>query len=435
MSSEQSWSNPQPQDPRQGYPGYEAYEGGYESQGQVSGGYDTGAGYQGGGYETGGYGSGGYDAQGYASGGYPAAGYDGGAGYQSGTGYQTQGDAGYQSGYQSYAGYPQDYGQQGQAQDYGQQQGGGYGQYYGGAAQEQGYPEGYGQQQSYESYEQPSPYTAFSPAQPPAGEGEPEPGTPAPGLLPLDDFVHEEPERVEPPVPPVRSARPVYDDDLDEDEPKRRSGKLIGIVVAVAVVAGGAAAYMYVGGSKSNGSTAAGGTVAGTGAASASPSPTHSAKPVVITVPASAGGLKQMTNSVGKSVVATMKKSSASNADLANAEFAAYEKSGSTTFLGDLTLVPLGKAANLQQTYQVDGAAGALKDFGASAFTDTESITLPVPGSAMICGLSTTENATLRMCMWVDQNEFGLFGGVKSLSDAQAATYAKAFESASESPA
>jgi hypothetical protein len=139
-----------------------------------------------------------------------------------------------------------------------------------------------------------------------------------------------------------------------------------------------------------------------------------------------------MTNTTGKNVVKAMNKADASSADLANAQVAAYEKSGSSSFFADLTLVQLSKAPDFQTIYQSAGPDAALKSLGASSFTDEQTVTTQVPGSAMACGLSTAGGVILRKCVWVDLSEYGLFAAVKTLSNADAVKFAEAIEAASE---
>jgi hypothetical protein len=127
-----------------------------------------------------------------------------------------------------------------------------------------------------------------------------------------------------------------------------------------------------------------------------------------------------------------MNKANASSPDLSNALVAAFEKSGSSSFFADLTLVQLSKAPDFENIYQGSSPAGALKTLGASGFTDSETISTKIPGSAMACGLSTAGGVILRKCIWVDASEYGLFAAVKSLSNSQAAAYAEAIEAASE---
>ena len=162
---------------------------------------------------------------------------------------------------------------------------------------------------------------------------------------------------------------------------------------------------------------------------SASPSPTPAAS---VTIPSSAAGLTQMTNKVGQAGVSAMQKSATGNADLANAQFAAYEKSGSSTFFGNLTLVQLSKAPDMQRTYSTSGPTAMLATLGVSALSSEQSVTPSVPGAAMACGRLTTGGNTLSMCVWVDPSEYGMFAGSKSLGDSQAEQYAEAIETASE---
>ncbi len=218
-------------------------------------------------------------------------------------------------------------------------------------------------------------------------------------------------------------------------------------VVAILVV-GGAAAYKVLGKSDSN-DTAAGisnptakanAAVAGgrvTGAAGSSPAKSPSASPsptpaASVTIPASPAGLTQMTNKIGQAGVSAMQKAATGNADLANAQFAEYEKSGSSTFVGNLTLVQLSKASDLQRTYSTSGPTAMLATLDVAALTGEHIVATSVPGGAIACGQLTTGGNTLSMCVWVDPSEYGMFAGPKSLGDSQAEQYAEAIETASE---
>ncbi len=76
-----------------------------------------------------------------------------------------------------------------------------------------------------------------------------------------------------------------------------------------------------------------------------------------MSVPASAGGLTEMTGSSADAVTSAMKKADASNSTLSGAEFGAYEKTGSSTYFGDLTLVPLASSSELQDLFSLEGRA------------------------------------------------------------------------------
>lgn len=223
---------------------------------------------------------------------------------------------------------------------------------------------------------------------------------------------------------------------------KKRGRKGIGVIVALVII-GGAGAYVYSGNSSHNSAasgTSAGATtgsssgagMAGGSASVASPksaSPTPAAE---LTLPASIDGLTQMTNTTGKNVVQAMTKANSSSPDLASAQVAAYEKSGSSSFFADLTLVQLSKAPDFQTIYQSAGPDAALKSLGASSFTDMQIISTKIPGSAMACGLSSAGGVILRKCIWMDLSEYGLFAAVKTVGNSDAAAFAQAIEAASE---
>jgi hypothetical protein len=276
----------------------------------------------------------------------------------------------------------------------------------------------------------PTPPPAAAPPQP---EPEPEPKP--------------EPEPIRSYAPAPSAARDRDRDAAADDESRRpstskkRRRRTVGIVAALAI-AGVGAVYLYSGSSSDNAAsgTPAGATMTngagegaagavGASAASKSPSPTAVAN---IILPTTVDGLVQMTNTTGKNVVTAMKKANSGSADLANAQVAAFEKSGSSSFLADLTLVQLSKAPDFQTVYQGAGPDAALKSLGASSFSDSETVTTKIPGSAMACGLSTAGGVILRKCIWVDASEYGLFAGVKTLSNGDASAFAEAIEAASE---
>lgn len=462
MSSEQSWSSTPPDlaesqsqyaDPYQAQP--YAYGGAPQDPSQSQG-YAAGNGY---GYA--GYG----DTYGYVGDG----GYAGTGGYAADGGYGGGNAAG---GAQGYAGYDQ-YGQSGQ-----------YGQY----AEYQQYEQpGQPYAQAYEDpYAQSYPQTYADPYAEPGyvepgyvepGVASPQPAPPSAAEYPgwdepdqdgghayAEDALSRSQDRLRAPErqdwpddgpsgtsgpsgrsePAAEGSKGPTGPRADEEPKPKRRGRFVAGVVVLIVIAGGGAAYKFLGASKSNGvagapanSTANAGAAAGggaTGSASASgsassPQPTAAAS---VTIPASAGGLTQMTNKVGQAGVSAMQKSASGSADLANAQFASYEKTGSSTFFGNLTLAQLSKAPDIQKTYTLTGAAATLKALGATSLTDEQSITPGIAGSAMACGEFSTGGNTLSLCIWVDPSEFGLFAGPKALTDAQAEQYAEAIETASE---
>lgn len=157
-----------------------------------------------------------------------------------------------------------------------------------------------------------------------------------------------------------------------------------------------------------------------------------------VNIPASVDGLAQLTDTTGQNVVAAMKKADSSGSAstlYASALFAAYSKSGSDAFYADLTLVPLTDSAALQQVYGSEGAAGALSTMGgASSYKDAQTISSPMPGSAMDCGLIEQNGSTLHSCDWIDGAEFGIDVSSPSMTmtETQSVAYAEAFEAASE---
>jgi hypothetical protein len=486
MSSEQPWSSTpsdpadsqqQYSDPYQTQP-YSSYgvgggavprDSAPGAQGHAAADAGTGYGYAGYG-EAYGYGGGYGDGNGYGDNGY------------AGTGYGEYGQYQQYGQYEQYDPLGQSYGRQQEQEQYAQPQSYEQSQPY---TQAQAYeqlpsyaePQPYAESQSYEqqpyggqqqwsygapSYEQQS-YQQQSyeapPAPQPAADGYAADGygTDEPEGLDEDDASYPRSEvrerfetyaeRLESPEPAARRERDGGGAQVPGKgpKPKKKSRRLVAVVVILVLVGGVAAAYKVLGGSKSDdtegaaaasGSTKANGAVAGGAAAvsgsasaAASPSPTPAAS---VTLPSTAGGLTQMTNKVGQAGVSAMEKAAKGNVDLVNAQFAEYEKTGSSTFFGNLTLAQLTKASDIQKTYALTGATATLATLGASSLTSEQTVTPDVPGAAMACGRFTTGGNTMSLCIWVDPSEFGLFAGPKALSDSQAEQYAEAMEAASE---
>lgn len=152
-----------------------------------------------------------------------------------------------------------------------------------------------------------------------------------------------------------------------------------------------------------------------------------------VVLPASAGGLKQLTGSAGQAVTNAMKKADESNPMLSGALFGAYSKSGSSEYYSDLTLVPLSSASSLQTALSASDADTVISTIAQSAgLTGAATETPAVSDGAMSCGIDKTADITLRMCMWIDNDEYGLAAYPDSISNSQAATYSNALWKASE---
>lgn len=170
----------------------------------------------------------------------------------------------------------------------------------------------------------------------------------------------------------------------------------------------------------------------GTPAAS-TPAATPSVAETHVAVPASAGGLTQITGSAGEKVTSAMENADASTPDLTDAEFAAYSKTGSSTYFGNLTLVQLAETPDLYEQYESNGADATLTAAGAgSALSEPVDVNVTTPGAAMYCGLVSSGSVTLRTCVWVDGLEFGTLALPSSTSDDQVSAYAEAVWHASE---
>ena len=169
----------------------------------------------------------------------------------------------------------------------------------------------------------------------------------------------------------------------------------------------------------------------GASAAAQSPATVPAAQ---VSVPDSPAGLTLMTGTVGRRVIAAMQKADSSDTALADAEFGAYAKPGSSAEFANLTLVPLSDSPDLEQEYQANGAAATLADAQTgTSLADSANVSTTMPGGAMTCGLVTVNGTTLRACFWVDAAEFAIFVEPSSTDNAQAARYAEAVWSASES--
>lgn len=224
-------------------------------------------------------------------------------------------------------------------------------------------------------------------------------------------------------------------------EPKKsRTGLIAGVaVVAVLAVAGGVYAATSGGSGDKKPAAQAADTRSDSPAAETSPSPSDSpsdtsmaAAPVTIVLPAKAKGLTQMTGSTGKAVTEAMKKADAGEPLLADALFGAYEKAGSGSYFGDLTLVPLSDSTDLQTALNTSDAKTVIGEIADQAgLTDAAAESTSVSGGAITCGLASS-SITVRMCIWIDDDEYGLAAFPKSITDAQGAVYSNALWQASE---
>jgi hypothetical protein len=234
---------------------------------------------------------------------------------------------------------------------------------------------------------------------------------------------------------------------------KKRTGLIVGTSVGAVLAVAVAVSVILVSGTSSDSGTSAD-AAAKTPAADPAPAtgftgaqasevaspvaaavgtPTPGSAAARVAVPASAGGLTQMTDSAGRQRAAAMKKADAGVPDLADADFAAYTKTGSSAYFGNLTLVQLNEATDLEESYLTDGAAATLTAAGTgAAVSDPDNVNVTMPGGAMTCGSISSGSVTLRGCFWVDAAEFGILAVPSSTSDAQAAAYAEAVWSASE---
>lgn len=224
--------------------------------------------------------------------------------------------------------------------------------------------------------------------------------------------------------------------------PKRHNRLLAAVSIAAVVALGSIVTTTLEGGSSSTAASAAAAARASEAQASAIASiiqaaagvTTESSAAVQVTVPASAGGLIQMTGSIGQRVTAAMKKADSPTSAFANADFAAYARSGSSSYFANLTLVPLDRVDGLEQQYQADGAAVTLSAaMNGADPSDSETVRASMPGGAMTCGLFSVEGVTTRDCAWLDASEFGIFAAPSSTDNAQASAYAEAIWTASES--
>lgn len=257
------------------------------------------------------------------------------------------------------------------------------------------------------------------------------------------------------PAPPAASPPDPGHPPVQPSAPqKKRTGLIVGTTVgAVVAVAVAVSVIVVTGKSSSPASSAAAAAskpaadpspattftgaqrsgIASSSAALGTPASGSGPAAAEVAVPASAGGLTQMTDSVGLQRAAAMKKADASVPDLADADFAAYSKNGSSAYFGNLTLVQLNEATDLEGSYLADGAAATLTAAGAdTAVADPDHVEVTMPAGAMTCGMVSTGSVTLRSCFWVDASEFGILAVPSSTSNDQAAAYAEAVWSASE---
>ncbi len=289
------------------------------------------------------------------------------------------------------------------------------------------------------SYEDPTPpqqqypvgYPAQQPQIPAPGYGydqQPPSGQVPPGYGPVPGYGQVPPGY--PPVPP--------------QQPKRRTGLFVGVGVAAGVVAVGLAFALTSGGSNKSADEAAPGVPSSPSPLSAPSSPAASASAAdsstgaaavsgSITVPDAAGGLTKMTGSTADGVTSAMAKADASDAELSGAQFGAYEQTGNTSYYANLTLVALAEGSDVQELFAQEGASAAIKDIAGRALTKTATEPAAEADGAMTCGLLVNPSITLRACMWIDGNEYGLAALPETLSNSEAAQYSDALWKSSES--
>jgi hypothetical protein len=224
--------------------------------------------------------------------------------------------------------------------------------------------------------------------------------------------------------------------------PERRAGLIAGISIGATLVIGLASGCS----SSGNGTPAAATQSSLAATASGQSSPTAaapsgasstsaaSADSGSVSIPRSAGGLTQLTGSAGAAVVAAMKQADSANAMLkSGAIFGAYAKSGSSTYFANLTLLPLSASPSFAQEAQAAGSTTVLAAIvQQQKLTDLKVETPAVSGAALTCGRLSSAAITLRMCEWVDGQEYGLATFPDTVSDDQGATYAEGLWRASE---
>jgi hypothetical protein len=221
---------------------------------------------------------------------------------------------------------------------------------------------------------------------------------------------------------------------------KSRTGLYIGAGVVVGLAAIGVAYAATSGGSNKPAAQSAP-TTSASPSASSSPTDSASAQPtqtgsggssVSVVVPDSAGGLTKMTGSSADAVTQAMAKADAGNSALSGAKFAAYEKTGTSTYFGDFTLVPLSSSTELKDLESTEGASATLKAIVEGGLSNTASEPAAVPNGAMACGLIKGSSLQLRACAWIDDSEYALTAFSGSISNAEAAQYSAALWQASE---
>ena len=230
--------------------------------------------------------------------------------------------------------------------------------------------------------------------------------------------------------------------DEQAEAPKRkRTGLIEGVCgLVVVVVAGGVYALTSSGGSTSPGaqsvaaqsaspadlSTSAATSASASASVSASVSPSAS-DGLAMKMPTTAGNLTLMTNSEGNTVSQQLRQENASIPS--SAIFGGYEKTGTSTYFGDLILLELsdGDADAYENLYTSSGAPSALGQIIGTTMSGytTQS---PGPNSAMACAAVNS----MHVCEWIDATEYGTAGFPASVPLDQAAAYATALWKASE---
>jgi len=159
-----------------------------------------------------------------------------------------------------------------------------------------------------------------------------------------------------------------------------------------------------------------------------------STPPAGVTVPANAGGLTLMSGPEANAVVDPMKKADSASPLLSSAMFGAYEKTGTSQFFGDLTLVSLSDTPTLASAISSEGAQQVLdQNMQGSGLSDIQPETAGVSGGALSCGVETADHITMRACTWADSQSFGMLAAPLAAASAQQdATYAAAVEAAAD---
>lgn len=154
-----------------------------------------------------------------------------------------------------------------------------------------------------------------------------------------------------------------------------------------------------------------------------------------VTLPSSAGGLTEMTAAqMGPQLKQALAKAAANPQLDGSGLAAAYAKTGTSTFISDLILVPMPSSSVLEDMYTSQGAAGMLTGITSSSqgFSEVQQASAAIPNSAVACGIKDDSGSNQLICIWADAESYGTLALDWSVGVGQAIVYAEALEDATD---